>query len=256
MDQSTPANTRKIQRAITDDTESALKRYQRIVVGSPSRSFLLRYELSVFFLTGMNGAAGLVLRQRLFRGLFQSCGRKPVIGPAVTLRNTRSIVLGENIVLSDGAILDGRSNQDVGIDLGDRTIVGQRAMLLCKGGQIRIGSDVGIGANSGLYAVGDNVLTIGDNCLVGPYCYFGGTMYHHDRTDIPMREQGHDLRGGITVGDDCWFGAGAAIMDGVTVGRGAIVASGAVVTRDVADFTIVGGVPAKPIGRRGEDDGS
>lgn len=54
----------------------------------------------------------------------------------------------------------------------------------------------------------------------------------------------------ITIGHDVWIGANALIMDGITIGTGAIVAAGAVVTKDVAPYSIVGGVPAKPIGER------
>lgn len=54
----------------------------------------------------------------------------------------------------------------------------------------------------------------------------------------------------VMIGPDTWFGHGAIILPGVTVGTGAVVAAGAVVTRDVAPYTIVGGSPAKLIRRR------
>ncbi len=53
----------------------------------------------------------------------------------------------------------------------------------------------------------------------------------------------------IIIKDDVWIGAGAIICPGVTVGKGAVIAAGAVVNKDVADYTIVGGVPAKEIGK-------
>ncbi|MEM1173882.1 MAG: acyltransferase [Pseudomonadota bacterium] len=248
-------SSEKIQGQITDESSSALKRYQGIVVGERRFSFLLKFEFLTFFFSGMKGAAGLVLRQKLFPSLFKHCGRKVVFGTDVVVRNPRKIHFGDHVVVSDFAIVDGRSDSDVGLEVGDRTIVGQRAMLLCKQGQIKIGTDVGVGADCGLYAVGGNCLTIGNDCLIGPYTYFGGTRYHFDQLDVPMRVQGHDLRGGITVGDDCWFGAGVSVMDGVTIGRGAIIASGAVVTSDVPDFAVVGGVPAKVLKYRdGRED--
>jgi acetyltransferase-like isoleucine patch superfamily enzyme len=57
-------------------------------------------------------------------------------------------------------------------------------------------------------------------------------------------------KGGISVGDDVWLGYRSTVLDGVTIGRGGCVAAGAVVTKDVEPYTIVGGVPAKPIRKR------
>ena len=57
-------------------------------------------------------------------------------------------------------------------------------------------------------------------------------------------------KGGIIVEDDVWIGYGETVLDGVKIGRGAVVAAGAVVAKDVEPYTIVGGVPAKPIKKR------
>lgn len=59
-----------------------------------------------------------------------------------------------------------------------------------------------------------------------------------------------DHRGDIIVGNDVWIGYEAVVMSGVTIGDGAVIAARAVVTRDVPPYTIVGGVPAKPIRKR------
>ncbi len=57
----------------------------------------------------------------------------------------------------------------------------------------------------------------------------------------------------IVTENDVWVATGAMVLAGVRIGRGAVVAAGAVVNRDVEPFTVVGGVPAKPIGDRPED---
>ena len=59
-----------------------------------------------------------------------------------------------------------------------------------------------------------------------------------------------DNKGDIIIGNDVWIGYEAIIMSGVKIGDGAIIATGAVVTKDVPPYTIVGGIPAKPIRRR------
>ena len=55
----------------------------------------------------------------------------------------------------------------------------------------------------------------------------------------------------IVIEDDVWIGHGAVILKGVTLGQGSIVAAAAVVTKNVSPYSIVGGIPAKPIGSRG-----
>jgi acetyltransferase-like isoleucine patch superfamily enzyme len=68
-------------------------------------------------------------------------------------------------------------------------------------------------------------------------------------------KDGHpESRGDITIGSDVWIGRGALILSGVTVGHGAVIASRAVVTRDVAPYAMVGGVPARRIGQRFPDE--
>lgn len=71
-----------------------------------------------------------------------------------------------------------------------------------------------------------------------------------DRAHVP---QAWDNKGDITIGNDVWIGYEAIILSGVTIGDGAIIGTRAVVTQDVPPYTIVGGVPAKPIRRRFDD---
>lgn len=71
---------------------------------------------------------------------------------------------------------------------------------------------------------------------------------------LESEEQEAGTKGGITVEDDVWIGFGCTIMSGVTIGQGAIVAAGSIVTKNVEPYTIVGGVPAKKIKDRFSDD--
>lgn len=107
------------------------------------------------------------------------------------------------------------------LSIGARSIIGRQCLIDARGG-IRIGRDVNMASYTKI-------------------------MTAKHRTDDPEFEAQFDS---VTIEDKVFIGLGATILGGVTIGEGAVVAAGAVVTKDVAPYTIVGGVPAKPIGER------
>jgi len=125
--------------------------------------------------------------------------------------------LGKGVVIYGGAEVRSPSN----IRVGAGSIVGNRAIL-----DGRCGIDVG-----------ENV-----NLSTGVWIW---TMQHD-----PASPSFGTKSGAVAIRDYAWLSARTQILPGVTVGRGAVVAAGAVVTHDVPDFTIVGGIPARPIGER------
>ena len=82
--------------------------------------------------------------------------------------------------------------------------------------------------------------------MMGPDVVILTHTHNIDRTDIPMCDQGSRV-GKVTIGNDVWIGMRSIIMPGVKIGNGAVIGAGAVVTKDVPDYAIVGGVPAKII---------
>lgn len=70
------------------------------------------------------------------------------------------------------------------------------------------------------------------------------------RTDIPIMEQGNSPVEPVEIGDDCRLGRRVIIMPGVKIGRGCVIAAGAVVTKDIPDYSVAGGVPARVIKSR------
>lgn len=91
--------------------------------------------------------------------------------------------------------------------------------------------------------------------IIGNYVHTGVNVmimaFNHGfyTRDIPTKEQDY-FDAPIVIGDDVWIGAGAIILAGVTIGKGAIIAAGAIVNRDVPEYAIVGGVPAKVLKMR------
>lgn len=105
-------------------------------------------------------------------------------------------------------------------------------------------------------------LTIGRYCSLAPSDFMLGGNHQTgwvsqypfaSMLDEPGRELDGTHNGDIAIGNDVWVAAGALILSGVTIGDGAVVASRAVVTKDVAPYAIVAGVPAKQIGQRFDD---
>ncbi len=86
--------------------------------------------------------------------------------------------------------------------------------------------------------------------MMGPDVVILTQNHKFDRLDIPMLEQGFKDEQPVTICDDVWIGVRAIILPGVTVGKGAIIAAGAVVTKDVCEYAIVGGNPARVIKMR------
>jgi maltose O-acetyltransferase len=111
------------------------------------------------------------------------------------------------------------------------------------GNTISIGDRSGIGVDSWIRAD----LTIGRDVMMGTRVIIYGRDHNFDRTDIPMMDQGMGEFLPIVIEDDVWIGAAAIILKGVRIGRCSIIAAGAVVTRDVPPYAIVGGNPAKVI---------
>jgi maltose O-acetyltransferase len=113
---------------------------------------------------------------------------------------------------------------------------------------IAIGDNCYIGDRVRLYAW-DERITIGSDVLIAVDALLMTRNHGFSTVDVPMAWQGYE-NAPIVVEDDVWIGFRAIVLAGVTIGRGSIVAAGAVVTRDIEPYSIVGGVPARLIRKR------
>lgn len=127
-----------------------------------------------------------------------------------------------------------------------RSVVVPVELTTSPGAVLTIGDDTFLNYGASVGATGR--IDIGARVDVGPYVMIIDTVFHdpYDRARVPPPQP-------VVIEDDVFLGAKCSIMPGVRVGRGAIVATGSVVTKDVAPFTVVGGVPARELSRLDPD---
>lgn len=85
---------------------------------------------------------------------------------------------------------------------------------------------------------------IGNNVIMGPDVKIYTKNHNYDRLDMPIQEQGHTIEK-THIGNDVWLGANVVVTPGVSIGNHVVVAAGAIVTKNIPDYAIVGGVPAR-----------
>lgn len=180
------------------------------------------------FLIWMPGGLGYKLRQIVNHKRFARCGGNVTIAQGCHIRGFTNIKLGSNIGFGMNAQIYASGAGTESITIGDN---------------VSMNSNVIINAD-----MGGNIV-IGNNVIIGPNVVVRASNHAFANTNIPIREQGHNA-GSIIVNDDVWIGANAILLPNIKIGRGAIIAAGAVVTKNVDDYSIVAGIPARKIRNR------
>lgn len=108
---------------------------------------------------------------------------------------------------------------------------------------VELGDNSGLGINCRI----SGKTVIGNNVMMGPNVCIFTKNHAFDRTDIPMTAQGMSEEKPVIIEDDVWIGANAIILPGVTISQGSIIGAGAIVTKNVPPYAIVGGNPATVI---------
>ena len=189
---------------------------------------------------------GIGLRAVLYRLMLHIEGAA-AIESGVRLRFANHIRLGRGAYLDQGVYIHACPQ---GVDIGAGTLVMHGAVLHVYNFRDLPHAGIKIGRDSliGEYTVirGQGGVTLGDRVYTSPMTQLIAVNHIFDDPTRSFVEQGLTAEG-IVVEDDVWIGSGAVITDGVRVGKGAVIAAGAVVTKDVAPHTVVGGVPARLI---------
>lgn len=154
------------------------------------------------------------------------------------------------------------------ITIEESTRLFPHVFINANAGNVTIGKNCYIDWNVIISCNGGDI-TIGDHCSFNPFCVVyghGGLIIGNDvriatgTVIIPANhgfkdrstkicDQAIDAQG-ITIGNNCWIGAGVTILDGVSIGEGCVVGAGSIVTKTVESFSIIAGNPAIVIGTR------
>jgi len=129
------------------------------------------------------------------------------------------------------------------------TLALKAILRACEDAAIVIGNRFGANGNARLIADKGGRITVGNDVMIGPNAVLRASNHGSQRLDAPMWDQPH-TGGTIAIGDDVWIGANVVVVPDVAIGAHAIIAAGAVVTRDVPAYAIAAGVPARVIGDR------
>ena len=181
------------------------------------------------------------------RLLLKYTGNRSYISPKAQIKCS-NLRMGSRCFIDDYVTIYAHPGAQGGVYLADNVHLYRWSIVeLGKGtGSLRVGSNTYIQAGCILNAFVSSI-NIGANCMIAQHCAF--MPYQHSFADPgrPMREQPLTSRGDLVLEDDGWLGGNVGGLDGVTIGQGAIVGAGAVVTKNIPPYAIAGGVPAQVI---------
>ncbi len=229
--------------AIHGHQSSPLKNYQDFFVGESGLAALVKYEWITCLCGPLPGAVGLALRKWFYPCLLKHSGKGVIWGRNVALRHPGKLTVGDFTAIDDECLFDAKGAGSRGINIGSEVIISRNCVVQGKTDFVRIGDHANIGCNCVITSSGG--IDIGDSVLIAANCYIGGGRYNFNQPDIPILDQGVYSIGEIRIEDGSWIGSGAIILDGVRIGRNALVAAGAVVVSDIPSYAIAGGIPAK-----------
>ena len=162
------------------------------------------------------------LRFELNRWRFHAAGKKGSLAASVRIHGRCAISIGDRVAFRENVLIAGNGS----LYVGSGTAINEYTMIGCT-----------------------EMISIGDNCMLAPYCYVLDVDHEFASTSIPIRDQGY-RHSPVKIGNDVWLGTGVVVTKGVTIGDGCIVAANSVVTKDIPPFSIAGGVPAKVLRSR------
>lgn len=161
------------------------------------------------------------------------------------IRSGKTLTIGDNVEINALSVL--------GVEFGNNVTILRNTIIECTGVIRNLGEGLTIGNNVGIaqdcFIQVRGKVTIGSDVMFGPNVSIFSENHGFTDTETPMLYQ-PTIRGDVTIDDDVWLGTQSVILSGVHIGKGAIVAAGAVVNQDIPPYSVAAGIPAKIIKSR------
>ena len=226
-----------------DHSQSTLRKYAMVAIGSPSLLALIRYEIIYLLCSGLPGALGLAFRRIFYPFIFGSIGKNVSIGRNVSIRGAAKITIGANVMIDDNCVLDARG-ENTQIRIDDNVLISGSTTIRARNATLHIGQGCSIGRNCLLGT--DHSLILGREVLLGAFTYLcAGGNHHFEGPEISVISQGLKESKGIVIGDGAWLGARTTVLDGMTVGEGSVIGAHSLVNRSIPAMVVAHGCPAK-----------
>lgn len=200
----------------------------------------------------VNTVLGRIIMRLRGHAKFLRLTNAPFVARHVVVKNKNNLELGRSVTFYEYSYVDALASSPVklsaNVSLGRYTRIECTGSLENLGAGIEVGENVGLGANCFYGCAGG--IKIGANTIVGNFVSFHSENHVIADLNTPIRQQGV-THSGISIGEDCWIGAKATILDGADLGRGSVLAAGAVLTAGTYEpYTVYGGVPARRLAER------
>lgn len=156
--------------------------------------------------------------------------------------------LGDNVRIGERVAISGFSN----IEIGASTSFSSNSYISSvHNSLINIGANCSFNHNVMIDAYPGDII-IGDNVLVGPNTVIRSGNHVYENPNIPIRSQGH-IGERILISNDVWIASNVVVTSGVTIGEGSVIGAGSIVTKDLPEYHLCAGIPAKSLKKRAID---
>lgn len=206
------------------------------------------FSLSQYFIRNFRPKWNAFLTKILYSG------KNVKIGRDFTSDSIPRVLVDKDAVLEIGKKVEFRRNLEIRVH-GRAKIIIEDNVRIDRGVRILAANNavirIGKGTRIGLYTVfnGGDSITIGEKVLISGFVYLQTSMHGFASKGISVQEQGYE-HAPVELKDDVWLGTHVVIMPGITLEKGVVVGSNAVVTKSVEAYSVIAGIPAKPIKQR------